>query len=212
MNGKLQESIQYLKCLNNLETETFSLYETLSKKINQPESSFILGLAYDSLKCAKTIQKILDSYDPAEIENISCKKNLLELTSTIIEYSKKIAKTNNVNYEMTCEILKQLSTLEDQLIAVYSNYIESPSMRVLSDDFSPLAINTTNFKKIFEFFKEQKHKHKETILEVIYIFEAKEADRLRKATPLVKYQNPDAWIHESAAHNFAETQVSAQQQ
>jgi len=138
MNGKLQESALYLKCCNNLETEAFRLYEILSKKINQPESSFILGFAYDSLKCAKTIQAILDYLDLTEIENMTCKKNLKELTSNVSVFSKKIAKTNNVNYEMTCEILKELSNLEDQLSEIYTNYLQSSSIRVISDEFSTL--------------------------------------------------------------------------
>ena len=48
-----------------LKIEAFTLYETLSKKINPPESSFILGLAYDSLKCAKIIQGNTWLYWPA---------------------------------------------------------------------------------------------------------------------------------------------------
>jgi hypothetical protein len=210
MNGKLQESAQYLKCCNNLETETFKLYETLSRKINQPESSFIIGLAYDSLKCAKTIQTILDYFDLTEIQNMNCKKNFVELTSNVTEFSKKITKTNNVNYEMTCEILKELSVLEDQISEVYTNYTESGIIKVLSDEFSTLEINSNNFKKIFETFKEEKQRHKQTILEIIYAIETKEGERLRNATPLVKYQNPEAWIRESTFHNFANEPVSTQ--
>jgi hypothetical protein len=104
---------------------------------------------------------------------------------------------------MTCEILKELSNLEDQLSEIYTNYLQSSSIRVISDEFSTLSINLSNFKKIFENFIEQKQKHKETILEIIYSFEAKEADRLRNATPLVKYQNPDSWIRESTLHSFS---------
>ncbi len=207
MNGKLQESALYLKCYNNLETEAFRLYEILSKKINQPESSFILGFAYDSLKCAKTIQAILDYFDLTEIENMNCKKDITELTNSFIFFSKKIAKINNVNYEMTCELLKEITNLEDQLSEVYTSYLQSSSIRIISDEFSKIAINLSNFKKIFENFVEQKQKHKETILEIIYSFEAKEADRLRNATPLIKYQNPDSWIHESTLHAFSTAPV-----
>jgi acyl carrier protein len=63
MNDKLRESIHYLKSLSFIENEAFKLYETLSKKINQPESSFIFGIGCDSLKNAKIIQGILDRFD-----------------------------------------------------------------------------------------------------------------------------------------------------
>ena len=66
MNEKLQESVQYLRYCNIIENEAFSLYDALSRKVNQPDSSFVLGLAYDSLKNAKVIQGVLDFFDLAE--------------------------------------------------------------------------------------------------------------------------------------------------
>ena len=81
MNDKVQESIQYLKQCNIVENESFKLYETLSRKINPPESSYVLGLAYDSLKNSKIIQAVLDYFDPEEIENKNTKKNLTELAA-----------------------------------------------------------------------------------------------------------------------------------
>lgn len=207
MNDKLLESAQYLKCCNALEIETFRLYETLSKKINQPESSFILGFAYDSLKCAKIIQGILDFFDFSEIERMTCKKSLSELFSGISNFTKRISKINNVNYEISCEILKELSDLEDRLGEVYTNYLGPSGIQIVSVEFSKLAINLSNFKKIFETFVEEKQQHKETIIEIIYCLETKEAERLRKATPIVKYNNPDSWIHESTLHAFSSTPV-----
>lgn len=194
MNGKLQESTLYLKSCNSLETETFKLYETLSKKINQPESSLILGFAYDDLNVAKTIEAILDYFDLTEIENLSYKKEIAELISGVAYFSKRINKTNNVNYETTCELLRELSNLEDQLNLLYTNFVKSTLSKVLADEFSKLTVDSNNFKKIFENFIEQKQKHKEVIIEIIYAFETKETDRLRNATPLVRYQNPDSWV------------------
>ncbi|MGA3060030.1 MAG: hypothetical protein ABSD92_06625 [Candidatus Bathyarchaeia archaeon] len=208
MVEKLQESAQSLKCLNNVEIEAFRLYETLAKKINPPESCFILGIAYDSLKCAKITQGILDYIDLPETENINCKKNLTEIANNISKFTKRLSKTNNLNYEISCEILKELTNLEDQLSQVYTNYLQSPSIINIADEFSKLALNLTNFKKIFETFTEQKQKHRETLIELIYCFEAKESERLRTMAPTFKYKNPDAWIRESTLHSFADPQVT----
>ena len=202
-----KKSAQSLKCFNDLEIEAFRLYETLSKKINPPESSFILCLAYDSLKSAKIIQGILDYIDLPETENVNCKKNLAEIANNISKFTKKLSKTNNLNYEISCEILKELTDLEDQLSEVYTNYLQSPAIKNIADEFSKLALNLSNFKKIFETFVEQKQKHRETLIEIIYCFEAKEAERLRTMAPTFKYKNPDAWIHESTLHGFTDTQA-----
>ncbi len=206
MNEKLQESAQSLKCFNNIEVEAFRLYETLAKKINPPESSFILSLAYDSLKNAKILQGIIEYMDLPDTD-MNCKKNLTELASSITQFTKRLSKTNNLNYEISCEILKELTDMEDQLSEVYTNYAQSAAVKIVADEFSKLALNLSNFKKIFENFVEQKQKHRETLIEIIYCFEAKESERLRTQAPTFKYKNPDAWIHESTMHSFAATQV-----
>ena len=207
MVEKLPESVQTLKCLNNIEVEAFRLYDTLSKKINPPESSFILSLAYDSLKCSKILEGILDYIDLPENENVNCKKSLVEIAGDIAKFNKRLSKTNNLNYELSCEILKELTDNEDQLSQVYTNFMQSPALKNIADEFSKVALNLSNFKKIFESFIEQKQKHREILIETIYCFEAKESERLRTMAPTFKYKNPDAWIHESTIHTFADTQT-----
>jgi hypothetical protein len=204
LNEKLQESALYLRCCNSLEIEAFRLYETLSKKINHPESSFVLGLAYDHLKRAKIIQGILGNFDLHEIENLSCRKNLDELSGEISAFSKAISSINNLNCEVTCEALNELVNMEELLCGAYTSYLQSSAPKFLVDEFSKLVVvNLVNFKKVFEAFVEQKETYRETIIEVIFSLEAKETDRLRHITPVVKYQNPDAWIHESTLHAFS---------
>jgi hypothetical protein len=202
MNDKLQESAQYLRCCSNLEIEAFKLYETLSKKINQPENSFILGIAYDSLKCAKIIQGILDYFDLPDTENMNCKKNMSELATKMTRFSKRISRTNNLNYEISCEILRELTILEDRLSETYTNYLQSSASKIVADEFSRLAVNLSNFKKIFETFIEQKQKHRETLIEIKYCFEVKESERLKQLAPIVKYPDPDSWIQDSTIHAF----------
>ena len=209
MVEKLQESAQSLKYLSTIELEAFKLYETIAKKINPPESSFILFLAYDSLKCQKVIQGILECIDLPETENMNRKKPLTEIANNISKFTKKANKTNNLTYEISCEILKELTNMEEQLCEVYTNYLQSPSITNIANEFSESALNLRehNFKKIFEIFVEQKQKHRETLIEIIYSFEAKEAERLRVMAPTFKYKNPDSWIHESTLHNFKDIEV-----
>jgi hypothetical protein len=205
MNEKLQESAQYLKCCNKLEMEAFKLYETFSKKINQPENCFILGIAYDSLKCAKIIQGILDYIDTPETEKTNPKKNFAELTDSVSAFTNKVSKINSIDNEVASEILKELVTLEDQLTEAYTEYLQSSSIRVMSDEFSKLQVNLDKFKKLFETFADEKQKHKETMIEITCYFDTRETERLRHAAPVVKYQNPDSWILASSLHSFSAT-------
>jgi polyhydroxyalkanoate synthesis regulator phasin len=203
MSDKLEESLQYLKNCSIIESEAFKLYETLSKKINQPESSFILGLAYDSLKNAKIIQGILDNFEPTELENKNARKNLSELGVEIATLQKTIAKINSLDYLISCEILKQTTKLEAAFSKVYTNYLQSNFVKLIVDELLKTGtMNLADFKKVIEGFVEEKGKHRETIVEAVYILEGKETETRRQITPLVKYQNPDAWIRESTVHTF----------
>ena len=203
MNDKLQESVQYLKHCMIVENEAFNLYETLSKKINQPESSFILGIAYDSLKNARIIQSILDCLDQLEPENKNVRKDLSELATQITTLGKKISKINSLDYLISCEILKESINLEVLLTEVYTNYLKSSSPKIIVDELSEtLVVNLNNFKKVIQDFIDEKGKHRETIVETMYLLEAKETEVHRQITPIIKYRNPDAWIRESTIHSF----------
>jgi hypothetical protein len=210
MNEKLQESAQYLRCCSAIEIEAFKLYQTLAKKFNQPESSFILGLAYDSLKATKLIQGIMDYFDLPELQPITCKKNLSELANEVSLLSNKISKINNLSYELSVEILKECINLEDLLSEDYTNYLQSTAPKMITDEFSKVfTVNLSNFKKVLEALIEEKGQHRQIIIEIIYWFEAKQAENLRQITPIVKYQNPDSWIHESTLHAFSSTPAQA---
>jgi polyhydroxyalkanoate synthesis regulator phasin len=210
MNEKLRESVQYLKQCTSIENETFKLCETLSKKMNQPESSFILGIAYDSQKSAKIIQGILDRLDLPELENKNLRKELAELTIDIMTLEKTISKIGNLEYLITCEMLKKSINLEVLLIKVYTNYLESNSARTIVDELSKTGIvDLESFKKVFEYLIEEKGRHRQTLVETMYILETKETETRRQITPIVKYQNPDQWIRESTVHSFSEAPVIA---
>jgi hypothetical protein len=209
MNEKVQESVQYLRYCSIIENEGFRLYETLSKKINQPESSFILGLGYDCLKNAKVIEGIFGHFDPEEIENKNVKKDLSELAAETKLFFKKISKINNLDYLSSVEILKELITLEDTLGDVYKNYLQSNCPKNIVEELSKsVTVNLDNFKKVFDNFMEEKVKHRGTLVEIMYSLELKETENHRKITPLAKYQNPDTWNHESTIHSFSNTPLS----
>ena len=212
MNEKLRESVQYLTNCNFIENETFRLYETLSKKINQPESSFILGIAYDNLKNTKIVQGILDCLDPLELENKNVRKDLSELAAQITALNKKISKINNLDYLISCEILKESINIEVLLTEVYTNYLKSSSPKIIVEELSEnLVVNMNTFKKVIQDFIDEKGKHRETIVETMYLLEAKETEVHRQITPIIKYRNPDAWIRESTIHSFTSTPGNTQE-
>jgi hypothetical protein len=209
MNDKLRESLQYLNQCSILENEAFKLYQTISKKVNQPESSFVLGIAYNSLKNAKIIQGILDGFDLAELENKNVRKEMAELAAEVNMLENKISKINSLEYLVSCEMLKEAISLEGLLSKVYINYLESNLAKFIVDELSKTGtVNLTSFKKIFEHFTEEKGRNNEALVESMYVLDAKETEARRQITPIIKYRNPDTWIHESTIHSFSNVPVA----
>lgn len=198
---KIEESAQYLKGCSSIETQAFKLYENLAKKINHPESSFILGFGYDSIKNAKIIQAMLQAIDLPE-EDKDNKKTVSLLATEVYSFSRRIEKVNNIDQKSLIEIFKELVRLEDLISSLYSEYLESSYPKVLAEEMARLVtIDYGNFKKIFEGFVAEKQKHRETMIEIIYCIGAKEAEK--NSAPAVKYQNPDAWISQSTLNVFS---------
>jgi hypothetical protein len=200
---KIEESAQYLKGCASIETQTFKLYEILAQKINHPESSFILGFAYDSIKNAKIIQSMLQSIDLPDEDNEN-KKTVSLLASEVNAFSKSIEKTNNIDQKSLIEIFKELVRLEDHISKLYSEFTDSSYPKVLAEEMARFfTMDFGNFKKVFEGFIAEKQSHRETMIEIIYCVGAKEAERDKNATPTVKYQTPDAWINTSSLNMFS---------
>lgn len=202
LNERLEESAHYIKSCSNIEAETFRLYEALSKKVNYPESAFILSIGYDSLKNSKILEGLIETFDLCTRDDN--RKNLGALFNEVSAFSKKILKINNIDYESLVEIIKELISLEDLLGKAYSNYLESFGPRTMADEMEKLfSVDFDNLKKIFENLIEEKEKHRQTMIEIIYCFESKQKDKLKHLTPTVRYQNPDSWMNQSTLHAFS---------
>jgi hypothetical protein len=211
MNGRLQETIVYLKSAKNLEMQTATLYDALSKKINQPESSFILAFSCDSQKNAKMIEVLLNCFDLTTTENTPLRRDISELISNVMTFNWRIARINNVGYEIACGFFREINALEDQLCSMYAIFIKSSFANVLASEFSRLPIDATNFNRIFENMANEKQKHRETLLDIIYAFETKEAERYRNG-PQVMHKTPDPRLQNSAFHVFPPTIIPQHQQ
>jgi len=201
---KLEESTQYLRGFGLIENECFNIYDKLSKKINHPESSLILGIAYDSLKCSKIVHAILDCFDQTGPENIKTKKDLTDLAAQLSTFSKEVQKINCLSYQASCEVLKELTKIEKLLTDTYNSYANSSAISAIAQEVTKYAnVNVDNFSKVFVKIAEEKERHREELIEIIYALEQTEANRLRQITPVVKYQNPDAWIRGSTIQTFS---------
>jgi hypothetical protein len=137
-------------------------------------------------------------------KNLKTKKDLTDLAAQLSTFSKEIQRINCLNYQSSCEILKELTKIEKFLTDTYSNYAQSSAIKAIAQEVTKYTnVNVDNFAKVFQKIAEEKERHREELVEIIYALEQTEANRLRQITPVIKYQNPDAWIRGSTIQIFS---------
>ena len=132
------------------------------------------------------------------------------LSSELSTFSKEIQRINCLNYQSSCEVLKELTKIEKLLTDTYSSYAQSSAIKAIAQEVTKYtSVNVDNFAKVFQKIAEEKERHREELVEIIYALEQTEANRLRQITPVIKYQNPDAWIRGSTIQIFSTNSTPA---
>ncbi len=192
---KLENSTKYLLCCSGLEEETFRLYQTIVKRMNQPEvCSLILSIGYDSLKHSKVIKELLKTIKKPDFYREECPDPISELWQYIAELYKQITEAESVSDQEFVEIFKALTDFEDCLSESYSKVLHSGVPQILSTELGKLTmVSTENLKRVFEEIIKDKELHREVLVDVGYNFSSKEKLTTDNA-PIVRYKNPDGWI------------------
>ncbi len=195
ISEKLENSTKYLLCCSGLEEETFRLYQTIVKRMNQPEvCSLILSIGYDSLKHSKVIKELLKTIKKPDFYREECPDPISELWQYIAELYKQITEAESVSDQEFVEIFKALTDFEDCLSESYSKVLHSGVPQILSAELGKLTmVSTENLKRVFEEIIKDKELHREVLVDVGYNFSSKEKLTTDNA-PIVRYKNPDGWI------------------
>lgn len=194
MGEKIIEATKYLYGCLTLEKEANLLYITVTKKLTSPQLSIVTtALAIDNQKHAAIIQQLLNPVHtylgPEELPK-QFKKNLGEISKLL----NTLTIEDTIEDEEINELLKTLTNLEDCLHDSYDNFIESK----LSNDYAKVLsgvsdITSENLEYTLKLLKQDELKHREMLIESLY-FHSKYLQRNQDTTPIVKYQNPNAWI------------------
>jgi hypothetical protein len=72
---------------------------------------------------------------------------MTELAAKIMMLENKISKINNLDYLVSCEVLKESINLKVQLNLVYSNYLKSNSLKSIVDELSETSPKLEQFQE-----------------------------------------------------------------
>jgi hypothetical protein len=195
MSKKIPEAAKCLYGCLTLEKEVNHLYITATKKLPSPLLTIITtAIAYDYQKHVTMIQELLkpldSSVNPDELPK-EFKKNVNGIGKLI----DALANEDNIDVDEVRDLLKNLTDLEDGLHNFYANFVESKMLEDYSDallEVSDITDEYLNF--ILNAIMQENLEHREMLIEGLS-FQSKNEQKNKDTTPLIRYQNPDAWVH-----------------
>ena len=195
VNKKEKDGAALFNCCSSLEEKTCQLYRKVAERIEHPDiRALLIGIAYDSFKHSKIVRELGRSILKPEEEVKKCEDGLGELCKAIINFSTEITETDEFEDEDLTLILKDLVDFEDVLSENYSRFLQRRTLQDITEKISELAtVDEENLKSIIETIIEDKEKHRETLIAIVYLLAKTELKTKKDNTPMVKFQNPNGW-------------------
>jgi len=163
--------------------------------MSHPElSSIIVGIAYDNLKHSKIIQELFKPVTKLDLSP-KCDDDQVKVWKEIHSCLDQLSSIETISDEMLPDFIKGLTNLEDCMDEIYSYFLKSEMLKNFVDGFSSLMpITIDNLTFIINMMSEDNVRHRAMLIEVIYYFNKNILKNVESNAPIVKYQNPDAWI------------------
>ena len=195
MIKKIPEAAKYLYGCLTLEKEVSHLYITATKKLHSPLLTIITtSIAYDYQKHVTMIQELLKPLDPS-INPDELPKEFKKSVNAIGKLIDAIANEDNIDADEVRDLLKNLTSLEDSLQNFYTNFVESKMLVDYSDTLLEVSDLTDEYLKlILNAIMQENLEHREMLIEGLS-FHSKNEQKNKDSTPVIRYQNPDAWVH-----------------
>jgi rubrerythrin len=183
----------FLYCSSGLEERVFSLYRSLSDKVQNPlVKSLFLYIAYDSLKHSLIMRGIAETVSNTKPKPGDCEKKLKQIWEKVIAFSEEISKREKVSDQELPAIARELAGFEDSLSEEYSVLVQLKTHEYMTKEVTQLyKVDLASLKNIFELIIKDKENHREILTSIEELFTSEESPK--DNTPVVRYQHPDAW-------------------
>ena len=191
---KKKDFAKFLACSSLLESETFSFYNSLAEKVDHPlVKSLLRYIAYDSQKHSAILKGIADTLTESEIKVKDCKKELGETWSTIRAFSDEIAEKTRIPIEDLPSLLEKVTFLESTAGEEYSMLVRVKTIQFMKKQIRELyGVDLESLTNVFDVIIRDEEIHGNLLETIGKIIAGKEKPE-EEITPIVKYQNPDAW-------------------
>ena len=184
-----------MRCLIVFEQKTVSLYEDISEKTRHLPlvKSLLLQVSLDSRKHAIILKGIVQSLPKTNWKPDNLPKTMADAWRSIDAFQVEISDVEEIVEEDLSNLPRQLSALETIMAEAYDILVQYENLDLISTQLSNIYhANFESLKKIFmEIIHDEEH-HKEILLTIKDLLERKKEEKT-ESTPMVRFQNPDAW-------------------
>jgi len=182
----------FINCLSILENDTFLLYKALSDKVELPlVKSLMRSIAEDSLKHSTLLKGVFKSIAKTNEKPKDCEKKTGEAWRLVAKFKEVAAKEKLSKIELS-QLSEKLAFFESILGEEYYIFVQMKTLQLMMKEINQIYnIELTSLKSIFIHIINDEEHHREMLETIKGILE-----RHHKVdtNPIVKYQNPDAWI------------------
>jgi rubrerythrin len=183
----------FLYCTSDLEEKVFSLYRTLSDKVQNPiVKSLLLYIAYDSLKHSLIMRGIAETISKSTPKPEDCERRLNQIWKKLASLSTEIANREKVADSELSPLANELAGFENSLSEEYFVLVQLKTLEYMKKEIAQTyKIDIESLKDIFELIIKDEENHREILNSIEDLFFTEEI--IKDNTPVVKYQHPEAW-------------------
>jgi hypothetical protein len=184
-----------IKCLSVLESKTALLYNSLSEKVKLPLiQSMLKEISLDSKKHSTILFGVSQSLPETNWKPKDCKNALGNVLVVVDNFIEDLSKVKSVTDSNLSVLSKQLAGLESTMSEEYFVFVQLKTLDFMSKEIGKIYnINLDSLKDIFTGIIDDEEHHREILATISELIRKKENEE-RDNTPIVRFQNPDAWI------------------
>lgn len=182
----------FLYCAGSLEERYFSLYRNLSEKVRNPMvKSSLLYIAYDSLKHSIILRGIGESIFKAKPKDSDCQKKMRQIWEKVLAFSREVSGKQGIGDEELPTLMRRLAGLENSISEEYFILVQLRTLDFMTKEISEIyKVDLQKLKGILELVMKDEENHQEILMRIADSFTE---EVVRDNTPIVRYQNPNAW-------------------
>ena len=192
MGEKNQKNFaEFINCLSILESQTSLLYSDIAAKVAAPLVRALLEeIAFDSQKHSALTKGVSESITHPKKGQKECAKQNPVLQN-VFKLQKEISKMQKITSEDLLKLNEKLYLLETQMAEEYYVFVQMRTLTMMMNQINQTYnIDLSSVKRIFTTIIADEERHTE-LLETVKKMATPEEQSGN--TPLVKFQNPDAW-------------------